>query len=179
MEDAEDDLIYGALPMNACLEQFSIGFVRMVAAAAGCSVKSHATDYDGVDITVTSSADYEVWHGAEIELQLKCTRRQGVLHGDHLSWQMETNALRKLTLKRFTPAVLGVLLVPREDDHLLELDEHHLRTESRMYWEHARNLDQHVGADQASKTVLLPRSNLFDVPNLLKIMQVVGEGGVR
>lgn len=177
--DADGELIYGALPMTARLEQFSIGFVRMVAAAAGCSVKSHATDYDGVDITVTSSADYEVWHGAEIELQLKCTTQQGLLRDESLAWRMEAQALRKLTLKRFTPPVLGVLLVPRDDECLLDLNEDRLLTESRMYWQHGHLLDHNVAADQASKTVHLPRSNLFDVPSLLKIMQEVGEGGVR
>ncbi|WP_157172842.1 hypothetical protein [Nocardia exalbida] len=41
-------VVDGGLPITARLEQFSIAFVRMVAAAAGCSVKSHETDYDGV-----------------------------------------------------------------------------------------------------------------------------------
>lgn len=46
----------GRLPMNARQEQFSLAFVRMVVAAAGCSIKCHETDYDGVDITIVSSA---------------------------------------------------------------------------------------------------------------------------
>ena len=36
-----------SLPLSAMKEQFSLGYVHMVASAAGFSIKNHATDYDG------------------------------------------------------------------------------------------------------------------------------------
>ncbi|HYB15764.1 MAG TPA: DUF4365 domain-containing protein [Streptosporangiaceae bacterium] len=53
-------------------QQFSLAFVHMVASAAGCSIKQHSTDYDGVDITITRP-EYETHYGPQIELQVKCT----------------------------------------------------------------------------------------------------------
>jgi hypothetical protein len=58
--------------------------VRLVAAAAGCSIKCHETDYDGVDITISSSAEYETFYCPEFEMQLKCTTQQRYLTDGHM-----------------------------------------------------------------------------------------------
>ncbi|WP_063048746.1 DUF4365 domain-containing protein [Nocardia arthritidis] len=167
----------GGLPITARQEQFSIAFVRMVAAAAGCSIKSHETDYDGVDITIVASASYARYYCPEIEMQLKCTTQRRLLRTRYMAWSLERDRFLKLVNpKRFVPALLGVLLIPDDPDELLDLSEDGLRTSSRMYWEHAANLGE-IEDDKASKTVHLPRSNLFDVGGLRGIMQSIGEGG--
>ncbi len=167
----------GGLPITARQEQFSLAFVRMVAAAAGCSIKSHETDYDGVDITVVASAEYERYYCPEFEMQLKCTTQHRLLKVDYLSWTLERDRFLKLVNpKRYTPALLGVLLVPEDHDQLLELSESGLFTASRLYWEYAANLGA-IADGAATKTARLPRSNLFDVGALQGIMQSIGEGG--
>jgi hypothetical protein len=149
LPDEED-----ALPLNERKQQFSFGYVRMVVAAAGCSVKSHATDYDGVDITIASSADYATYYCPEFELQLKCTGRQDLYRDDRVAWTMKEKPFTKLTnLKRFNPAYLGVLVVPPEPDAWLDQNEDRLVTRSRLYW--------------------------AKVPQLLGIMKSIGEGGDR
>lgn len=177
VRDVVDELLDGGLPMTARQEQFSLAFVRMVTAAAGCSIKSHETDYDGVDITIASSTDYKKYYCPDFELQLKCTTQHRLLGDDHLSWTMHRKPFTKLTYpKRYGEAFLGVLLIPAEDDELLNLSEDGLITASRMYFEHARRLGD-LADGAASKTVKLPRSNLFDVDGLKGIMQRIGEGG--
>jgi hypothetical protein len=75
----------GGLPLSARQEHFALRFVRMIAATAGCWIKNHETDYDGVDITIASSATYETYYGPEFELQLKCTTQQHLLRDDHMT----------------------------------------------------------------------------------------------
>ncbi|SHF54375.1 DUF4365 domain-containing protein [Streptoalloteichus hindustanus] len=167
----------GGLPITARQEQFSLAFVRMVAAAAGCSIKSHETDYDGVDITVVSSAEYEKYYCPEFEIQLKCTTQHHLLKDDHLAWSLERDRFLKLVNpKRFTPALLGVLLIPEDPHQLLDLSEEGMTSSSRMYWEHATNLGR-IEDGKASRTVRLPRINLFDVRGLQSLMHRIGEGG--
>lgn len=167
----------GGLPMTARQEQFSLAFIRMVTAAAGCSIKSHETDYDGVDVTVVASTEYARYYCPEFEMQLKCTTQSRLLHTDHMAWVLERDRFLKLVNpKRFTPALLGVLLIPANPDQLLDLSEAGLTSSSRMYWEHAGKLGE-IEDGKASKTVRLPRSNLFDVSSLQGIMHVIGEGG--
>lgn len=117
---------------------------------------------------------------AEFELQLKCTGQQD-LHRDDgtVAWPMKKKPYGKLTNpKRFCPAYLGVLVVPSEPGAWLEQDEQRLITRSRLYWVKASELAPY-SEDGESRTVYLPRSNLFDVPQLLDIMRSIGEGGGR
>ncbi|MGZ3142213.1 DUF4365 domain-containing protein [Lentzea chajnantorensis] len=74
------------LPFTARQEQFGLAFVKMIAAAAGCSIKWHATDYDGVDITISSSTEYVKYYCPEFELQLKCTTQHDRLRDTHSTW---------------------------------------------------------------------------------------------
>ncbi|CAL9517609.1 hypothetical protein SUDANB121_03788 [Nocardiopsis dassonvillei] len=171
----EDDLIDGQLPMNARQEHFSLAFTRLVTYTAGCSIKTHETDYDGVDITLASSAEYRRYYGPEFELQLKCTTQTRYLTDTHLAWPMKAKPFRKLTRgKRFIPAYLGVLVVPEEPDRWLSVGEHGLLTESRMYWQSASELatTEEIGG---SRTVHLPRANLFTPSALKGIMKRIGE----
>lgn len=167
------------LPKTESQQQFSLAFVRLVAAAAGFWIKSHETDYDGVDITIVSSADYEMWSCPSLELQVKCTTRAELLKDDHLLWRIESKSYSKLIKpRRFEPTYLGVLLVPPEVDAWLDHNEDRLLTRSRMYFESAVNLPM-SSPGRRSTAVRLPRRNLFDVSALQAIMKHIGDGGDR
>jgi hypothetical protein len=69
-----------------------------------------------------------------------------------------------------------VLVVPVDPELWLHQDEARLLTSSRMYWQSAADLGE-IGDGQQTKTVYLPKSNLFDLPQLRGIMKTIGEGG--
>jgi Domain of unknown function (DUF4365) len=167
----------GNLPLSAMKEQFSLGYVHMVASAAGFSVKTHGTDYDGVDVTIYSSAEYAIYYGPQFELQVKCTSQSSVVRQRSVAWQMQARPFRKLTSgKRYIPAYLGVLVVPGDPEAWLQQDQEKLLTRSRMYWQEATQLGA-IDDGAGSKTVHLPLTNLFDVPQLQRIMKSLGDGG--
>ena len=165
-----------SLPLSAMKEQFSLGYVHMVVSAAGLSIKSHGTDYDGVDVTIFSSAEYETYYCPQFELQVKCTSQHSAVRQHSVAWPLEAGPFRKLTSKkRFIPAYLGVLVVPGDPETWLEQDQEKLLTRSRMYWQAAALLGE-IDGDTATKTVHLPLTNLFDVPQLRHIMESMGDG---
>ncbi|MFE3667104.1 DUF4365 domain-containing protein [Streptomyces sp. NPDC059164] len=172
---SEDDLAEGQVPITALQEHFSVSFTRMIAYAAGCSIKPHETDYEGVDITIVSSAEYRGYYGPQFELQLKCTYQESLLKDDSMTWRMKAKPFRKLTRRnRYIPAYLGVLLIPREPEPWLRTDEWGLFTRSRMFWESADNL-RYDGPIKEYHTVHLPRRNLFTGEQLLGIMKTIGD----
>ncbi|MFE2532592.1 DUF4365 domain-containing protein [Streptomyces sp. NPDC059371] len=174
---APTELLDGNLPKNARQEHFSLAYLRMVTYAAGCSIKVHETDYEGLDITVTSAADHEFYYGPEFNVQMKCTTRTELLRKKHMAWPMKPDTYKKLIQpKRMAPSYLMVLLVPGEPESWLEIDESQLLTRSRMYWQEAALLPPFKEGNE-TQTVQLPRSNLFDVSQLLGIMKKIGEGG--
>lgn len=165
------------LPLSEKKQQFSLAYVQLVVAAAGFYVKDPKTDYDGVDITIVSSAEYDRFYSPQFELQVKCTSQTDIVRQEDAVWRMEAGPFRRLTnKKRFCPAYLGVLVVPADPAAWLVQDETHLITESRMYWARAADLGE-IRDDAASITVHLPRSNLFDVAQLRDIMRTIGDGG--
>lgn len=169
----------GGLPLSASKELFSQAYVRMIAAAAGCSIRTHEADYDGVDLTVVSSMEYDDTFAPQFDLQLKCTSQTGKLTSEHMTWPMDAEPFRRLTSrKRYNPAYLGILVVPPERELWLSQNETQLVTESRMYWQAATELGT-INDGAKSKTVKLPRSNQFDVPQLLGIMRTIAERGDR
>lgn len=171
----EHDLADGQVPITALQEHFSVSYTRMIAYAVGCSIKTHETDYEGVDITLVSSTEYHGYYGPQFELQLKCTYQESLLKDDSMAWKMKAKPFRKLTrTKRFIPAYLGVLLIPREPEPWLHTNEYGLYTRSRMFWESADNL-RHDGPIGEHHTVHLPRQNLFTGEQLLGIMKSIGE----
>jgi hypothetical protein len=165
------------LPLNEMKQQFSLAFVHMIVSAAGCSIKHHSTDYDGVDITIASSTTFEKHYGPQIEMQLKCTAQQHLLTHDAMRWTLEAEPFRLLTNpKAYLPRYLGVLLLPDDPAIWLEQDEARLLTGSCMYWERAVALGT-LGEGKQSKTVRLPRRNILNVAQLQEIMKTVGDGG--
>ncbi|MEU3341967.1 DUF4365 domain-containing protein [Streptomyces sp. NPDC006668] len=178
----ERDLVDGQLPMTAREEQISLAFTRMITYAAGCAVKTHDTDYEGVDLTITSSVEYKRILGPQFDLQLKATIQHSRLTDEHLAWPMKVKPFRKLVRgnngKRHIPAYLGVLLLPEDATRWVDVDENRLITESRMFWQAASRFPSET-TSQLTHTVHLPRSNLFTVEQLLRIMESIGndEGG--
>lgn len=170
------DLVDGQLPMSARQENISLAFTRLVTYSAGCAVKTHDTDYEGVDLTITSSADYARYCGVEFELQLKATTQHRYLTETHMAWPMKMKPYRKLVKsKRYIRAYLGVLLLPEDAKTWVTVDESRLITEGRMYWEAAALFPPAPEDAGLTKTVHLPRSNLFVGEQLLGIMKTIGD----
>jgi Domain of unknown function (DUF4365) len=179
--ELDREYLVDGLPMTARFEHFSLAFTRMVVYVAGCCIKSHETDYDGVDITIVSETSYKRFYAPECVLQLKCTTQSRLLKGNAMTWPMKAKPYRKLTVpERFTPAYLGVLLIPdnaeASTEDWLSVDEEKLVSKSRMYWEKASAFEPLPSDDpRETVTVKLPRSNLFTGLQLLGIMRSIGD----
>jgi len=166
-----------SLPENERKQQMSLAFLQMIVTAAGCSLSDPKTDYDGVDITVRSSSDYPHSPCPFFDMQLKCTS-QDVVKQDHVSWRLDEAKHAKLTKRRTTPVFLGVLVVPTFDEGWLEhasTDQTMLLTRSTMYWCFGRILPAFTSG-QDKQTVQIPRTNILNAVQLLRIMNDIGNG---
>lgn len=167
-----------SLPGTQMKEQLSIAFIRMVVAAAGCSVASYSTDHDGVDISIKSSAEYSRKLGPQIDVQLKCTARVDVVRSREIAWVIDARTHKYLTSeKRQVPALLALLVVPDSIDAWLDHDETRMLTESTMYWIFGLDIPK-LPPGQQSITVKIPRDHLFTRDTLLGIMEQIGDGRI-
>ena len=167
------DLPDDSLPITAMREQISIAYIQMAIAAAGCTVGTWSADYDGVDISIKSHAEYEGLLGPTLDVQLKCTSKD-VVKAEHIAWEIDKRTHHYLTWKRSKPAILAVLVVPSDRDLWLDHNEERLLTRSTMYWMPAAGMPAFPDGQQ-TMTVHLPRSNRFNREALLGIMTEIGE----
>lgn len=166
----------GHLPQSECQQQISLAYAAAVASTAGCSMEPRKIDYYGVDVSFHHLTGG--WPGeydpSQVEAQVKCTT-QDCLRDDRVAYP---NLKRKhydlLRTPRVTaPRIFIVMLVPPDMDSWLDQSEAEMLLAGCAYWVSLR--DEAAIATE-SKTVHLPRENVFDVEALLSIMQRVGQG---
>lgn len=164
-----------SLPVEQMKEQISVAYIRMVAAAAGCTVGDWSADFDGVDISIKSHAEYPEKLGPTLDVQLKCTSKKDVVKADHIAWQIDERTHKYLASgKRSVPAILAVLVVPEDREIWLDHNEERLLMASTMYWVAGSDIPA-LPDGQKTLTVHLPRSNRFTREALLGIMRAIGE----
>jgi hypothetical protein len=162
---------FGNLHPNQCKEQISIAYAHAVATAARCKLDHIEVDDASVDAVVMQQANHEYVNGVELDIQLKCTS-QDVLRTDSLSWALKKSNYNALADKRrYNKAILVVMVVPERLDHWLLQSEDCLRLVRCAYWAPMTGLPL---TDQETKSVKLSRSNVFNVEQLLGILQSVG-----
>jgi hypothetical protein len=90
---------------------------------------------------------------------------------------MAAGPFRKLIQpRRVIPAFLAVMVVAEESKRWLEWEDDWIRVNANMYWVRATNLGG-IADGAATKTVHIPKGNLFDVSQLRSIIESIGDGG--
>jgi hypothetical protein len=165
---------YGSLHQTECKQQFSLAFTHAIAAAARCTINNLEVDVERVDYTVRQRASHRKYTSAQVDVQMKCTE-QDVLKDDGVHWSLSRDHYDYLRDPRTINAqILVVLLVPPLQEEWLQADSEGMLLRRAAYWMCLQGAD---AVDTQSTTVVLPRANVFNVEQLLEILQRVGDGG--
>jgi DNA modification methylase len=165
---------YGLLDENACREQLSLSYVHAVAAAARCSMERTGIDYQQIDVTIKQTAPHSLIEYANLDIQIKATSKD-VLKADAVHYALPKKYYDSLrSMKRNNKIILVVVVLPdRLEDWVLQ-SEDDLRMRRAGYWLSLRGYPE---IQTGSKTLKIPRANVFSVEELLGIMSRIGNGG--
>lgn len=156
-------------------EEISKAYVHAVAAACGFAVGHWSQDHGGVDTTI--SAERALGRGPyskpKVDLQLKATT-QDVVREAHVTWSLEMAHYDKLRAPARVPHLLVVLVLPEDADDSVSHTIDALIIRKCAYWVNMTGMPEVSG--QASKTVLIPREQVFSPEGLLQILTLVSEG---
>ncbi len=167
--------LYGHLFDHQCREQLSVAYVHAVTTAARCALEEIKVDYQTVDATINQTAPHQFYDKSKLDVQLKCTSRD-ILKSDHVAYSLEEKYYDELrSTRRYNPIILIVLIVPPTLEEWLVQEEEGLRLHRAAYWMSLRGEPE---IDRRSTTVHIPRSNIFNVEQLLDIMTRIGNGGM-
>lgn len=158
-----------AQPMTeeAQKEQFSVAYVRAIAAAAGVKADAVDVDDDSVDIRFSVNSIEGSPQPPMVEAQLKCTAKRTPKNGV-ISFPLDVKNYRELRGKRYIPRVLIVLVVPKDVSKWLTQSDAQLAIKKCAYW---LSLTDHPESDNVdSVTVRVPCGQRFSVTSLRELL---------
>jgi hypothetical protein len=160
--------------LNKQKEQFSIACVRAVVAAAGYNVYKMEIDEDSVDLGIAATASLDLPLRPRLDLQLKCTAAEGVLHDQFIHFPLRIKNYGDLTNIGLVPQALVVVLVPTEVEEWLTQTEEQLVLRRCGYW---LSLLGEPEVDNAeSVTVRVPRAQQFTPLAVQDMMRRINDG---
>jgi Domain of unknown function (DUF4365) len=156
-------------------EEISRAYVHAVAARCGFAVGTWSQDQGCVDMMIGASC---ALGGGSLEdpliyLQLKCTSSAHHLHEEHVSWQLERAHYDKLRARSSRPKLLVVLVLPELEEEWMEHSAESLIIRRCAYWLSMSGLPP---ITTESKTVHLPRTNVFSPAQVMAMMERVSRG---
>jgi hypothetical protein len=156
-------------------EAFQIGYVRSVAAAAGCVVIPAPEIDVGIDLILSHRADSHLLDKARLEIQLKTTNKLVTPTTTQLSIQMRKKRYDQLRIvDPSIPKILVVMSVPKSQDDWVHASHDRLKVHHAAYWV---CLDGAPATKAANPSASAPVSQVFDDVALCAIMTRIGQGG--
>lgn len=150
-------------------ETLSQIYVAGICAMAGYTTTPILPDVNKVDITVDGFVDGVQ---ASVRLQLKATYQKGGASADTYAYRIKDDELHAMLQEaqgHSSPLVLVVLHLPQKHDEWLINDTDRLILQRCAYWISCEDIDYD------SHTVRIPKTNLFDVGSIRKLMDTSAE----
>jgi Domain of unknown function (DUF4365) len=159
------------------MEQLQVGFLRAVAASAGC-VPSEPVIDEGIDVILSHKSISHTYPGdncARLEVQLKATAEFVDSDGDHVSVPLQRDRWDYYRADCNTLSKIVVILSMPSDQADWTLADHDVFSIYHCaYWV---NLATEPQSTLVKPLAVAPRSQIFDDIALCKIMARIGKGG--
>ena len=163
---------------NIQKEEFSIAYVRAVAAVAGFSVsdQERAVDDDGIDISIKSSGAKGTSRRPSVDVQLKCTAIK-MPDVDPIPYRLRVKNYDDLRKDVITPRILVVLFVPSDNpDEWLDQSIERMILSRCAFWVSLKGSAESTSTKDSKQTNHLPREQQFTEEQLVSIMLKAQDG---
>jgi hypothetical protein len=150
-------------------EQFSIAYVRAIAAAARVNIYRLEIDEDSIDIGFSVKSVAGRPQSPKLDAQLKCVTE---LAGDAtvFRYPLKAKNYNELVGDHYNPKILIVVLVPPAPADWIVQGTDQLALRRCGYWVSLRVLAP--TANTSTVTVEIPRAQLFSVDSLRSLLPV-------
>lgn len=150
-------------------EQFSLAYVKSLAASVGLNYSIPQVDDDSIDITILGKGYDGIVRNPSIDLQLKCTATD-CIDGDNLKLSLKIKNYHDLRGGNLvSPRYLLVLKVPDEVDNWLVHGEDWISLHNSCYWLSLRELPD--VSNSTNVTVEIPVNQRLTREALCQLME--------
>ncbi len=151
------------LPLTERKGLLGVIYLRTIAALAGYGVAPPESDYDSIDLIVSSKQGKR----HRLEFQVKCTS-QVLPATDSFGFELSKKNYDDLRIDTIIPRFLFVLLVPDDMEDWVRQSERRLNLRRCGYWLSLQGHDDR--SNTSSVTVRVPRRNLLTPEALRSLM---------
>jgi hypothetical protein len=155
------------MDLNEQKQQFSVAFIRAVAAVCGLAYATPDTDDDSIDATIALRGGGGSVRSPKLDLQLKCSSNLAI-GPDFVSFVLPVKNYDELRPSNvMVPRILVVVAVHDTLTDWLKCSESEFAMRKCAYWLSLR--DKEATPNSVSVTVQIPRRQQFDPPGLTNI----------
>ncbi|HHY67460.1 MAG TPA: DUF4365 domain-containing protein [Alicyclobacillus sp.] len=158
-------------------EQFSLAYVKAVASVAGFAVERISVDLDSEDVMICSRSSTGRIRSPRLDVQLKCTA-SAVMKEDVIKYPLKIKNYDDLIPENLlVPRILVIVLVPEDPSEWLDQTEECMAMRHCGYWVSLKGMPP--TKNETSVTIEIPRTHVFSVDALKRIMLQIGEGAFQ
>lgn len=165
------------LPDTQIQEELSRAFIYSIASHAGFTFERPILDYDSIDVKISAIGKPDptsLLESPTLEIQAKATYVHDFNAEDVLSFPLKIKNYNDLRKNTACPRILVVYLMPDEKAEWTNLDHTKLEMRKCAYWLCLKGYEDTDNSD--TKTVKIPKANVFNVESLTSIMIKISKG---
>ncbi|OKH44154.1 hypothetical protein NIES2101_29030 [Calothrix sp. HK-06] len=163
------------MDINQQKEQFSITYIRAIAAVAGYSLYRPEVDNDSVDLGMVSTGGTGKIVAPRLELQLKSTARN-LSNENYINYPLKLKNYNDLKINALVPRILVIVLIPEKITDWIKQTEDELCLRYCAYWVSLRGMAD--TENTTNVTIEIPRSNQFTPLSLQAMIERISSGGL-
>lgn len=158
-------------------EDIHISYISAVCASAGISFDLQRHDGDSTDgimkkiLTLEDGSKYM----SAVRIQLKCTssKSQYKDNGDVIKYSLKVKNYNDLCTKCTTPIILGLLVLPEDENMWVKWTEEELLIRGCMYW--AEFSEKNTSDNSESIRITIDKKNVVNKDTLLNILEKIAK----
>ena len=158
-------------------EEIMKAYIQAIAAKCSVAVSDWTQDQGCVDCTLGAASSVGGGRLArpKVDLQMKATTQQKrVEHAEYISWPLKISHYDQMRAPSPIPMVLAVLLLPAAVETSVEHTLEHILIRRCAFW--VNMVGMPAVPEQDSKTVHLPKENVFSPDALTLMLDKVSRG---
>lgn len=160
-------------------EDLSICYLKAIAAVRGIALERIEHDEDSVDVFLKKiiTLDNGLVFNSQISVQLKATSSSNLysINEDIVSYQLKVKNYNNLCTPAAMPSILGLLILPAEQDDWVQWNEEELLLKGQMYWIGLMGREKSNNAYNI--TVKIPKENRLNGEALEYLLKKAAEEG--
>lgn len=158
-------------------EDISISYISALCAYAGIAYEIVRHDEDSTDGILKKRVllDGNRRFDAVLRIQLKCTSSpsQYTDNEDSLTYKLKAKNYNDLCLPSTTPIMLGLLILPENEELWLNCTEEELLIRGCMYW--AEFSGKAESSNEGTVSVKIDKKNIINVESLQEILELIAK----